>query len=540
MRKKSIKYGALAVLCAALTVFPAFNVSAAVSSKTTAGGTEQVRAVTYAGREWIINFWSTETEYADEDFRQIREDGFNTVILCVPWREFQPYLTGGFNEDAFAKLGTLFEKAEAADLSVMIRLGYTWDYYDNSDLLARYQSLIYDEAYQDAWKAYAKRVYETASSYRNFAGAFLTWEDFWNFIAIEKDLVGTYAGRKLAAQMGYTEYVSSRYAYEELLSLYGDEDESRTPQFPAQDSPAYRLFLEWYDAWLSDLLLQTQEVFPNLSMECRLDQDPYLVPDGTRRGFDHAATFPCGTSSYSSIMLSASMGFEEGTALSQKDTRDMSAHLIEKTKANAGKPVFVDQFLYMETTPGYEALPRLPEEEINTYLTGMGDVFRTATIGYGIWTYRDYADSLIYNPEFGLGLRGWTTYGSVSVKEEDGTKMARLSAGASLMQDLKGRNYMGREKAVISFRAVAKQSTRITVTVGDVRTVITADGDGVYTAELPRQTAGSLRISADREVLIDNVKLYSHLTEGGIYQLDGSEGPYLAGIRGLNARMCGE
>ena len=38
-------------------------------------------------------------------------------------------------------------------------------------------------------------------------------------------------------------------------------------------------------------------------------------------------------------------------------------------------------------------------------------------------------------------------------------------------------------------------------------------------------------------VLIDNVKVYSHVTEGGIYNLDGTPGPYLDAIRTLNANL---
>ena len=30
------------------------------------------KAVTYAGREWVVNFWGTEMNTLDADFRQIR------------------------------------------------------------------------------------------------------------------------------------------------------------------------------------------------------------------------------------------------------------------------------------------------------------------------------------------------------------------------------------------------------------------------------------------------------------------------------------
>lgn len=534
MKKRNYLLGALLGLCL-LGALPFGSQAAELSRE------DPVRAVTYAGREWVINFWSTETEYMEEDFARIREDGFNAIILCVPWREFQPsVLISAFNEDAFAKLRTVCETAERQGLSVMLRLGYSWDYYDHSNVLERFEGLIYDDTYLEAWKRYAKQVYETVSAYDCYAGAFLTWEDFWNFVETEKNIAGTASGSRRAKEMGYTDYVLEHYSQEELQALYGDAKEALNPSFPEPESPAYRLFLEWYDSWLLELLSETQQIFPALSMECRLDQDPYVQLDGSKNGYNHQATFPCAGAPYCSVMLSASMGYGEGTVLNAVDTAKMSESLLAASQTYAGKPVFVDQFLYMETTPGYEKIARLPETEVNAYLTQMGEVFRRQTLGYGIWTYRDYADNIIYNPEFGYSLEGWETLGRVDTVTHEGTRMAKLSAGASLSQDLSGRTYLGEENTRISLRAVAERPVRLTITVGDhTETAVAEAGDTTLELSFPKQLGGRIRIKADGEVLLDNVKLYTHVTEGGIYGLSGEAGPYLEGIRALNRNLAG-
>lgn len=52
-----------------------------------------LKSVTYFGDEWVLNFWNSETDHLEKDLEQIREDGFNSIILVVPWREFQPEMT---------------------------------------------------------------------------------------------------------------------------------------------------------------------------------------------------------------------------------------------------------------------------------------------------------------------------------------------------------------------------------------------------------------------------------------------------------------
>ncbi len=500
-----------------------------------AAGNGRIKGTMYFGHEWQINFWTCEHAEAPEDFARLAEDGFNTVIFVVPWRAFQPYLqAGGFNEKMFAKLDELMEEAAQAGLGVMLRVGYTWDMAEGDSALNRFNALVSDKTARSAWLSYAARVYQSASAHPNFVGAFLTWEDFWNYLdQVERyALENNYEQAKLS---GFVNYVLSHYEPEELEELYDNERDAMTAPFPRKYSPAYRLVLEWYDEFLNELLLDTQEVFPGISMECRLHNDPYQDPDGRLLGYNHAATYGAGNADYTSAMLSVDMGATAGT--SAASVAEQQAVLLSGMAAAAGKPVFVDQFIYDEDTPGYEDQPHI-SDDINEYLRRMGSIFRNRTMGYSLWNVRDYADNVIYNPEFGLGLEGWSGHGGVSIEELDGNHMAKLAAGAGILQSMSQRAYLSNKPTRVRMRVIAEKDSMITVTVGGQSESRKAEaGDHVLAIDFAQNTGGSVSITSAEEVLIDDIKVFSHITESGIYDLDGNPGPYMSGLHALNGAM---
>ena len=441
------------------------------SDKTYAG----TKAVTYFGNEWPVNFLNSEHAQAEEDFNRIKADGFNTVIYCVPWREVQPGSNGEFDETALAKLDEMIGRAGASGLSVKLRLGYTWDYADYTSSLNRFNSLFKNSQDRNNWLKYASKVYEISSAHPNFAGGFITWEDFWNSLASD------YSG-------------------------YDAMDEN-----------------------LMKLLTDTQEVFPDLSMECRLHND---MSGG--KPYSHEKTFGCGNASYSSAMLAVSMGFPDGTTVDPASAAAMSSQIISRMQA-AGKPVFIDQFLYMETTPGYERLANV--SDVNAYLSAMAGVFNAQTNGYGIWTYRDYADSIIYNPEFGLGEKGWK-FSNASVKDTGGNRKAYLEKGGSISQELLGRGFSNSFNTKAQITVETEESGKVNITAGgESRSTDIEPGSQTITVDFGKQVRGNIRISTDVPAYVDNVKLYTHITEGNIYKLDGTPGGYLTGIRTLNSKI---
>ena len=249
-----------------------------------------LKSATYYSDDWVINFWNSESFHMDEELKQIAEDGFNSIILVVPWREFQPSVSPEqYNDYAWEKFDRVMEAAGKQDLKVMLRVGYTWDYYGSDNVLERYEKMLYDETVKQAWMHYTKRLYEKASAHENFCGGFITWEDFWNFAENSVYYGSGLTGKKMAAKCGYTQYVKDHYTLEELGEMYNDTFESYEDVYlpDSLDSYGRKAFYQFYDDFLNRILAETQTVFPDLSMEVRLDVDPVKRPDGTLEGVPH-------------------------------------------------------------------------------------------------------------------------------------------------------------------------------------------------------------------------------------------------------------
>ena len=183
-----------------------FTTGFARAEEHASGEAGYLKSATYYSDDWVINFWNSESKHMEEELAQIREDGFNNIILAVPWREFQPGISPcTYNDYAWEKLDRVMNAASAQNLSVMLRVGYTWDYAGRDNVLERYKKLMYDVSAQKAWMEYVGRLYERASAHENFCGGFLTWEDFWNFTDSSADLGNTVEGRRLAQASGYTD-----------------------------------------------------------------------------------------------------------------------------------------------------------------------------------------------------------------------------------------------------------------------------------------------------------------------------------------------
>ena len=89
----------------------------------------------------------------------------------------------------------------------------------------------------------------------------------------------------------------------------------------------------------------------------------------------------------------------------------------------------------MDNTPGFEKNGRLIESEIPAFIVNSSDVLRRRSKGYGIWTYRDSCDSVVYNAQFGLDEKGWNFQGEAYVMDDGGNKRAYLPSRSAIVQD---------------------------------------------------------------------------------------------------------
>lgn len=506
---------------------------------------EQLRSVTYVSDAWVMNFWNAESEHMEDELAQIAADGFNSIILAVPWREFQPDTRPvRYNDYAFAKLDRIMRAAGEKGLWVTLRVGYTWDHCGGEVPQIRYRGLLGDQELRSAWLDYAGKLYQSVSGYENFYGGFITWEDFWNYM---EDAPGMYAstreGIDEAMRIGFQDYLEEHYTLEkvnEYFSLSRPFESFRQIGIPERNSPAYKLFYEYYDEFLIELLKDTQQVFPDLSMEVRLDIDPVEGINGEKVGAEHFRTFPCGDSSYTALMYSVTMGQPFGRVLTAAEAvAEMENQLNQVKGGNGGKPIYIDQLLYMDATPGFEHNARLAEGERNAYLTGIPDILRRYTNGYAVWSYHNYANNAVYNSQFALGYQGWDT-SQIKIVQRDGSSQAWFQDGGSLAQDVGHRiGSKNKYENHVRFTADSDRPVRLSVTLGAETQEVVVDGKEQFDLNFGCMDYRQVRFRSNSDLYLDNIYVYNFVQDGQIYDLDGNELSCLAGVKELN-RLLGQ
>lgn len=502
-----------------------------------------LKAATYVSDAWVSNFWNSESDHMDEELAQIAADGFNSIVLVVPWREFQPgVLPVSYNRYAFQKLDKVMNAANAHGLMVELRVGYVWDYYNDDVVTGRFRDLLKDPSTRAAWLAYAKQIYRTASAHSNFYGGFMTWEDFWNYVEDAANLGKGANSRNAAKECGYQTWLKKHYSLKQVNEYYQPAEKFTSYDnvyIPARKEYAYKLFYEFYDDFLNDLLKDTQKVFPNLSMEVRLDVDPVDAQDGNGQvGASHYGTFPCADAGYTSLMYSVSMGHGFGDVLStQEAIKTMNEQLSLVRANNGGKPVFIDQLLYMDATEGFEQNARLAESHRGAFLTGIPDTLRAHTNGYAVWTYRNYTNNPVYNHQFALGTRDWNVTNG-SVMERNGSSQLLLQSGGSLAQKV-GHRIGGRttHDGHVRFTADSDEPAVLTVKLGSMSQTVEVNGPKQYDLNLGRKGFYEVSFETDGDVYLDNIHVYNFVQDGQLRDIDGNELSCMGAMRTLNASM---
>ena len=348
--------------------------------------------------------------------------------------------------------------------------------------------------------------------------------------------------REAAKNCGYQAWLKKHYSLKQINGYY--QPAERFASFddiyiPSRTSYAYKLFYEFYDDFLNDLLENTQKVFPNLSMEVRLDVDPVDANDGSgQAGAAHYSTFSCKDADHTALMYSVSMGQSFGAVISaQEAIRTMNEQLSIVRSNNGGKPVFVDQLLYMDATEGFEQNARLAESHRGAYLTGIPDTLRTYTNGYAVWTYRNYTNNPVYNHQFALGTRGWEVR-SGAVKERNGSSQLFLQKGGKLSQKV-GHRIGGRSThdGHVRFTADSDEPVTLTVKLGSMSQTVEVNGPKQYDLNLGRKGFYDVTFETDGDVYLDNVHVYNFVQDGQLYDVDGNALSCLGAMRSLNASM---
>ena len=204
---------------------------------------------------------------------------------------------------------------------------------------------------------------------------------------------------------------------------------------------------------------------------------------------------------------------------------------------NQGKPIYIDQLLYMDITPGFERNAKLMEEERNAFLTSIPDILRRYTNGYAVWTYRNYANNGVFNSQFALESQGWDS-SRVKFVERGGSRQALIQNNGTLSQDVGGRiSSKHLFENHVRFTADSDRPVKVSVTLGTKTKEVVVDGEGQYDLNFGRLEYDKVRFRAGGDVYVDNISVYNFVQDGQIYDLDGRELPCAEGIRKLNQML---
>ena len=75
--------------CAVVAIFALSFTSAFTPCEAEAAEPPYLRAATYVSDAWVSNFWNTESDHMDAELAQIAADGFNSIVLVIPWRSLR-------------------------------------------------------------------------------------------------------------------------------------------------------------------------------------------------------------------------------------------------------------------------------------------------------------------------------------------------------------------------------------------------------------------------------------------------------------------
>lgn len=510
------------------------------------GNDEYVRSITYFGGEWPINFWNSELETLDEDFQRIVDDGFNSIILVIPWKEFQISVNPiQYSKYPFDSLDKIMKKAQTFNLDVYARIGYSWDYYNDSNecITERFLDIMRTEDVLLAWLDYCKKMYEKLSSYPNFRDSFLTWEDFWGCLAI-CDNEDEQVRLDYAQTIGYQKWLGNNYDLDSYNEEFGCKYNSidQIP-IPKKSEPAMKSMYQFYDEYLNNLLAMTQEVFPNISLEVRMDADLVSNLDGENEYYSHEKTYQCENSDYTATMYGIPMGFEnKGERVSAEDALNHTEYILGRLfNQNQGKPIYVEQFLFMDNTPKFSYNAQIKETEIGQYLENVAEVLDKYTRGYGIWTYRDYRNNMLYNSQFALGEKGWNTEGDpvICKSKEFNTWTCKMEQGNVLSQDIPSvRDHFPNEEYKFEFNVKNVENAIVEIWIGTEKQELHITDKGVNEVTFLLNDSFDFKFRVKKgNIEIDDLCLYSFVQEGHLYNIDNERMEYIQSIVTLNKSL---
>ncbi|APV50626.1 hypothetical protein BWI17_13570 [Betaproteobacteria bacterium GR16-43] len=507
-----------------------------------------LRAVHYFGRTQPLNFWdSAILSEVPAHLEQIRGDGFNTIIVVVPWRGFQrTVVPSTFDEVNLDRLRQLLIMTQQAGLRFIVRVSFPWNSDPKSEggFDERILGLFSRHDVRRGWLAYLREIRRISEAFDGFQFAFFSWEDM---PSIREHMIYRTEKERLALArvLGYQAYLASRFDIAKVSEMFGKPFASMADvPIPSNDCEGYRTYHDFVNEALDSLLASGRAAWPRLAMQVRVDFDR-LQLGGQNEWLENDIRID-DTGMRATYFFPAMYAQDHETVLPAAKVLSNLEHVMRRL-SDEGRNTrhFLDQFIFHDESAQLHAWTRVQPDEMGDYLVGAAPLLRRYSCGFGFWNYFDYRVNHLYNAAFLRELLGWESSGLVELGPPAEPRLVRLLPGATIAQSMHpdkvgwGTPHYETMRFAATFRTHDAATSLRLVTNGEVETEFNVDRDGRIEVEFrpDRHRSGFARFSIENvgsaAVELTDLNLWGTVYRSRIYDEDGKPGTYLEAVRAM-------
>ena len=525
------------------------NHDSSIISKQHINNSKYIKAAHYFASSWPKTFWEEfEKADVDKDLTRIKNDGFNTIVLVLPWMGFELDFKNEkttSDERMYQRLNYLLSKITSHNLDYILRLGFPHAFSSKLDTNAiELCTKMYEEPKQQKhWNQYLLNVKKSTDKYNDkLVGVLVSWEDFWcpHFVFPYKDDARR---KELAQNTGYASWLFKKDITTLKMVLGKNDIKESEVRIPKKQDMDYFYYIEFIDKKFDELILEsTKAIFPMTAMEIRTDKDPAVSSSGEKIWVEHKKYFnePNHRGTYWAPFWGAQ---NNGEKLSVKQALHNFKYFLNYI-TNNGKSInhVIEQFNFTDNTPYFPNNATMNDEDIPEFLINSIPLLKKYSTGYGVWAYHDYADNALYNSSFEFGLDGWNS-DKATITGNENDQQVKLSKGGFISQTYTAHEHfmLARSYDTIQLCINSKVKGSITTYANDkkINTIDLTKGVNCYSlpSESLIKSPTNFKIKANTDLVVDEIKLYGFVQKLGLYDEFNKESAHLETIRIMNKQL---
>jgi hypothetical protein len=354
-----------------------------------------------------------------------------------------------------------------------------------------------------------------------------------------------------AQRTGYQEYLTQYHSLEEINAGYQQTFSTYTQvPIPAFQSSAIGFFSQFWDKVLIETIFQqSKKYFPPLTMEIRTDCDQQVETH-----ICHYNTFDVSYDTHiSMIYYSPAWGSpNQGESEPAANILQRLQFMLAQTRHHTNNVIFIDQFNFIDNTPGFEQNTGILPAEIPEFLTQAGKILAKQTVGYGLWTLQDVRANVLKNGLFQRNYPSWEiTEGEIVSLVAEEKQATWLNPGGTLQQTLThcvGVSLDPEKLFQLDFEVKASHTIELVVIIYDEQQNIRFEKQiscqgrqwqAIHLENVPFWLGNQLvfKNQSQSPILLTEFYLYQQCQENGIFDIKGNPKWFYQSFVSLNQQL---